>query len=53
MPVAVLPDILARTYRVRGNAADAPFLVYLLHLLGCHEAQFDPANDLLQIAANP
>jgi rhodanese-related sulfurtransferase len=44
---------LTRTYRVRGNAADAPFLVYLLHLLGCHEAQFDPANDLLQIAANP
>ncbi len=43
----------AATYRLEGRTSDAPFLVYLLHLLGFRGVEFDPGNNLIQIAAHP
>jgi rhodanese-related sulfurtransferase len=37
------------TYRIEGSISDAPFVVYLLSLLGCSDVRFDPSSKLLRI----
>jgi len=40
---------LRGTHRIEGSISDAPFVVYLLSLLGCSDVRFDPGSKLLQI----
>ncbi len=40
---------LPGTYRIEGTASRAPFVVYLLCLLGYSDVRFDPGSKLLQI----
>ena len=40
---------LRATHRIEGSISNAPFVVYLLSLLGCSDVRFDPGSKLLQI----